>query len=249
MSQYTTGELAKACGVTVRTVQYYDTRGILTPGALTEGGRRLYSEDDLRKMKVICFLRDTGLSLNTIGQLLNEEDPGSVISLFIDQQKQALRAEIDAGAEKLRRLEELEKGLRAMKGGQRFSIETIGDAADVMKNNDKRKRMLWTMILISIPISALQWASIILWIKKGIWQPFLVWLALAIPFGIIATIYYYRHISYICPQCHAVFKPSLKEVVFAAHTSKTRKLTCTECGHHGFCVEIWPETEQKREDG
>ena len=40
MSQYTTGELAKLCGVTVRTVQYYDTRGILIPAALSEGGRR-----------------------------------------------------------------------------------------------------------------------------------------------------------------------------------------------------------------
>lgn len=45
MSKYTTGEIAKLCGVSVRTVQYYDTRGILTPSELTEGGRRLYSED------------------------------------------------------------------------------------------------------------------------------------------------------------------------------------------------------------
>ncbi|MFR7719055.1 MAG: MerR family DNA-binding transcriptional regulator [Lachnospiraceae bacterium] len=30
MSKYTTGEIAKLCGVSVRTVQYYDTRGILT---------------------------------------------------------------------------------------------------------------------------------------------------------------------------------------------------------------------------
>ena len=28
MSKYTTGEIAKLCGVSVRTVQYYDTRGI-----------------------------------------------------------------------------------------------------------------------------------------------------------------------------------------------------------------------------
>ena len=47
MSKYTTGELAKLCGVTVRTVQYYDSRGILIPSELSEGGRRLYSEDDL----------------------------------------------------------------------------------------------------------------------------------------------------------------------------------------------------------
>ena len=29
MSKYSTGELAKLCGVTVRTVPYYDARGIL----------------------------------------------------------------------------------------------------------------------------------------------------------------------------------------------------------------------------
>ena len=40
MSKYTTGELAKLCGVTVRTVQYYDTRGIMIPSELTEGGHK-----------------------------------------------------------------------------------------------------------------------------------------------------------------------------------------------------------------
>ena len=90
---YTTGEMAKLCGVTVRTVQYYDTRGILSPSALSEGGRRLYDDDDLRRMKIICFLREIGLSIDTIGQLLREEDPGSVISIFLDQQEQSLRDE------------------------------------------------------------------------------------------------------------------------------------------------------------
>ena len=41
MSKYTTGEIAKLCGVSVRTVQYYDSRNILVPSALSEGGRRL----------------------------------------------------------------------------------------------------------------------------------------------------------------------------------------------------------------
>lgn len=57
MSKYTTGEIAKLCGVSVRTVQYYDERGILIPSELSEGGRRLYSEDDYKKLKIICFLR------------------------------------------------------------------------------------------------------------------------------------------------------------------------------------------------
>ena len=66
MSKYTTGEIAKLCGVTVRTVQYYDTRGILSPSELSEGGRRLYSEDDLKQMRVICFLRELDLPINSI---------------------------------------------------------------------------------------------------------------------------------------------------------------------------------------
>ena len=69
MSKYTTGELAKLCGVTVRTVQYYDTRGILSPSELSEGGRRLYTDDDLRQLRIICFLRDMGLPIDAIGQL------------------------------------------------------------------------------------------------------------------------------------------------------------------------------------
>ena len=52
MSKYTTGEMAKLCDVSVRTVQYYDSRKLLVPSELSEGGRRLYSEDDLRKLKL-----------------------------------------------------------------------------------------------------------------------------------------------------------------------------------------------------
>ena len=103
MSKYTTGEVAKLCGVTVRTVQYYDTRGILVPAELSEGGRRLYSEDDLKRMRVICFLRDLGFSIDAIGKLLSDDDPAAVIDLLIDQQTQALRSEIGERQEQLNR--------------------------------------------------------------------------------------------------------------------------------------------------
>ncbi len=36
MSKYTTGELAKLCDVSVRTVQFYDTKGLLPPTELTD---------------------------------------------------------------------------------------------------------------------------------------------------------------------------------------------------------------------
>ena len=236
MSQYTTGEMAKLCSVTVRTVQYYDTRGILTPSALSEGGRRLYDDGDLRMLKVICFLREIGLSIDTIGQLLKEEDPGSVIQLLLEQQEKDLksqRGEVDA---KLEKIAELKKAVAA---DTHFTVESIGDMAITMTNQKKLRRMYLWMFLLGLPLVALQIAGVLLWTIKGIWWVFVLWAALAIPFAILMSRYYYQHVAYICPECHQVFRPTFREMFFAAHTPKTRKLTCTSCGHKGFCVEVW----------
>lgn len=234
MSTYTTGELAKLCGVTVRTVQYYDTRGILIPTELSEGGRRLYSENELRQMKIICFLRELGLSINDISQLLSEDDIESVLSLLIEQQKQELQKEVSDCQEKLNKLNELH---RELKTASSFSLESIGDIAYQMDNKKKLKKVHRNMLLAGIPVGLLQWGSIILWIISGIWWPFVVWVVVAIPFSIWFSRYYFMNVAYICPKCHTVFKPKFREAFFASHTTKTRKLTCSECGHHGFCVE------------
>ena len=241
MSKYTTGEIAKLCGVTVRTVQYYDTRGILVPSELSEGGRRLYSEDDLKRMKVICFLREMDLPIDAIRQILQEENPENVISLLIEQQEKALTEEIADKKEKLGKLRELKNGLKNKTG---FSLETIGDIAVIMEGRKKLKKMRLTMILTGIPVTVLQWFSILFWIVKGIWWPFLIWVLVAVPWGIAVSRYYFNHVKYICPECHEVFKPTLKEAFWANHNPTARKLTCTACGNKGFCVEIWGGEEK-----
>lgn len=241
MSKYTTGEIAKLCGVSVRTVQYYDTRGILVPSELTEGGRRLYSEEDLRRMKIVCFLREIGLSIDSIGQLLSEKDPGSVISLLLDQQEIALKKEISEREEQLGKLSELKSGLKNIRD---FSVESIGDIAYTVTNRQELRRIHTTMLLTAIPLGILQWSSIILWITKDIWWLFLVWIIAAVPYAVWISRWYFRKVAYICPQCHTVFKPSFKEAFWANHTPATRKLTCPSCGHHGFCVEVAAAPEE-----
>ena len=236
MSQYTTGEMARLCGVTVRTVQYYDTRGILTPSALSEGGRRLYSEDDRKRLRIICFLRDLGLPIDAIGQLLSEEDPGSVIFLLLEQQQQALREELDERQEKLQKLETLKRELRDI---GHFSVESIGDVAKRMENRSKMRKLHILMLGTGLPVTALQWTAIILWITRGIWWLFAVWAVIAAVWGTWISRYYFRKVAYICPQCHEVFRPGFKEAFWARHTPRTRRLTCTCCGHKGFCVETW----------
>lgn len=234
MSKYTTGELAKLCGVTVRTVQYYDTRGILSPSALSEGGRRLYTDDDVRRLRVICFLRDMGLPIDAIGQLLAEPEPGRVIDALLDQQEQAVRQEL---AQSQSRLEKLEALRRQVKQQTAFSVESIGDIAYLMERRTQLKRVHTAMLLAGIPMSLLEVTGIVLWIVTGVWWPFVVYLLLAVPFGVLISRYYFRRVAYLCPQCHTVFRPVLREAFFARHTPSARKLTCTCCGYHGFCVE------------
>ena len=242
MPMYTTGDLARLCGVSVRTVQYYDSRNILVPSQLSEGGRRLYSGEDLKRLRIICFLREAGISISSIDQLFSEADPGAVIKLLLEQQEQLLREEL---LERKGKLEIIEGIRRELKTVEHFSVESIGDIAYALENK-KRMRQLHAILLITgIPLDILQLASIILWIAAGIWWPFLAWVILALTYGLWITLFYFRRVAYICPQCHEVFKPRMKEALWARHTPTLRKLTCTRCGRHGFCVETYGKEDKQ----
>ena len=234
MSKYTTGEIAKLCGVSVRTVQYYDTRNILVPTELSEGGRRLYSEEDLARLKIICFLREMDLPINTIGELLAEEDPGSVIGILLDEQEKSLRSEISQRQKKLELLTGMKRALGRI---ENFSVESIGDIANLMDNRKKLRRIRGTMLAVGIPADLVECGTFIYALVTGNWWVFALGLIAVIAAAVWMTRYYFRNVAYICPRCHTVFVPTFREALFANHTPTTRKLTCTSCGHHGFCVE------------
>lgn len=109
MSQFSTGELAKAAEVSVRTVQYYDQRGILTPSEVTEGGRRIYHESDLERLQVICFLRDLDFSIKQIKKLLQEENREQVLELLLTDQIESLEKSSKEIEVKLKRARHLQK--------------------------------------------------------------------------------------------------------------------------------------------
>lgn len=238
MSKYTTGELAKLCDVSVRTVQYYDSRKILVPSEMSEGGRRLYSENDLQKLKIICFLRSVDVPINSIAQLFEEENPEKVINILLEQQKKECMDEISERQKKVETLEQIERSLKVMES---FSVECIGDIAHIMKNVKKLRRIRMTMLFVGLVVELIEWATLFLGIVKGNWIPFLVGLPIMIGIGVAITKFYFDKIVYICPECHTVFKPKFKEAFWANHTPTTRKLTCTKCGHKGFCVETCEE--------
>ena len=82
----TVGEVAKKMGVTVRTLQYYDKKGLLSPSAESEGGRRLYTDKDLIRLHQIISLKSLGFSLDDIKErLISLETPADVANALTEQ--------------------------------------------------------------------------------------------------------------------------------------------------------------------
>ena len=82
--QWSIGELAKACGVTVRALHHYDEIGLLSAGRRTASGHRRYTEEDVRRLYRIRSLQMLGLPLAEIGAVLGTpaDDMGSLRTLL-----------------------------------------------------------------------------------------------------------------------------------------------------------------------
>ena len=240
MSKYSTGELAKLCNVTVRTVQFYDTKGLLPPTDLTDGGRRLYTDDDLIKLRLICMLKALGLTLDSIQGILDSDAPGKVLTLLLDEQMKRLGFEMKEKQQQMDAIKMVRENIRNLNAD---SVNSINDIGHMMKNNKGLQKVHSTMLGIGFGMNAVQLVTIILWIQKGIWLPFAIGMPLLIWGGVFLTRLYYRNTEYICPECNAGFKPAFKQFLFSAHTPKTRKLTCVKCGHTGYCVEVSAENQ------
>lgn len=65
------GELAKRTGVTIRALRHYDEIGLLTPSARSDGGFRLYDQEDVGKLYRIQALCRLNLPLAEIRRVLS----------------------------------------------------------------------------------------------------------------------------------------------------------------------------------
>ena len=105
----TVGEIAKKMGVTIRTLQYYDKEGLLTPSAESEGGRRLYTDKDLLLLNQIISLKSLGFSLEDIkGRLFPLETPEEV-AYALTEQAEDIRKKIEKLKASLSAIEQLKE--------------------------------------------------------------------------------------------------------------------------------------------
>ena len=74
------GELAERTGLSLRTIRHYDDVGLLPATARTDGGFRVYSEDDFERLMVIKQMKPLGFSLEEMADILelfSQQDSGT----------------------------------------------------------------------------------------------------------------------------------------------------------------------------
>ncbi len=105
----TIGQLAKAVGVNIQTVRYYERRRLLTPAIRKPSGYRLYGDEEVRRLRFIKNGQRMGFTLREITELLNLQASSKARCGDVQRKALAKLAEVEA---KIRDLQALARALR-----------------------------------------------------------------------------------------------------------------------------------------
>ena len=135
-SLMTVGELAARVGVTVRTIQYYDQRGLLHPTCKGEQNLRLYSEADEERLYRIVTLKHLGLSLSEIQQSESKETQDELMAALSKREEELERK----SAEILREMNSLNELKYHIESEEDASWKALADTVGAAKD---RENALW----------------------------------------------------------------------------------------------------------
>lgn len=107
----TIGQLAKAAGVNVQTVRFYEREGILKPQTRLQSGYRVYNEESLKRLYFIRQAKDLGFSLEEIRSLLSLRVRSAN---HCDQVRLRAEKKLNDVQQKIRHLKNLERTLKGL---------------------------------------------------------------------------------------------------------------------------------------
>ncbi|MGW3622920.1 MerR family transcriptional regulator [Streptomyces sp. NPDC000880] len=93
------GEVATRTELSLRTIRHYEETGLVVPSARSQGGFRLYTETDVRRLMVIRRMKPLGFTLDEMGDLLHATDR-------LDSDEKLTAAEKDELLERVSRYEQ-----------------------------------------------------------------------------------------------------------------------------------------------
>jgi DNA-binding transcriptional MerR regulator len=117
-------DIARLAGTTSRTLRHYGDVGLLEPSRIGSNGYRYYDEDALLRLQRILLLRELGLGLPAIGEILAGQSDGSrALSnhlVWLEQEKERLDRQIAS----------VESTIRNLEGGKQLMAEQMFDGFD-----------------------------------------------------------------------------------------------------------------------
>lgn len=143
-ARYQIGEVAEKTSVTQRTLRFYEEKGLLNPPERMEGGFRLYSDYDVKRIEFIKRLQDLlGFTLSEIKEMVEAEElRQQIVDTFrpdreLPARKQrteqiidALERQLTVVERKVEQLTEMQKELRERLDHVRHRRQDIIDAID-----------------------------------------------------------------------------------------------------------------------
>ena len=104
MERLTAGRVAKAAEINVETLRFYEKRGLLPQPSRTASNYRIYSDEDVKRVRFVKQAQQLGFSLNEIDELLNlRSQPGASSGEVCDRAKSKIR-DIEQKIESLQRI-------------------------------------------------------------------------------------------------------------------------------------------------
>ncbi|MBV8931635.1 MAG: MerR family transcriptional regulator [Kutzneria sp.] len=120
-------DIARTAGTTSRTLRHYGDIGLLPPSRVGGNGYRYYDQDSLVRLQRILLLRDLGLGLAAIAEVLSgEQDTGAALRTHLALLEQQ-RRRID------RQIESVRTTLRKTEGGEQLMAQEVFDGFDHVK--------------------------------------------------------------------------------------------------------------------
>ncbi|MFF2089348.1 MerR family transcriptional regulator [Paenibacillus sp. NPDC058174] len=126
------GEFSKICGVSTKTLRYYDEIGLIHPEEInTDNGYRYYSINQLEKMLWINRLKSYHFSLEEIGVILNWEADQFEANMYsaLNRKRRGLQEMLDAAAYTVKQISldiaNVEKGIPIMSYLQQIEVQLV----------------------------------------------------------------------------------------------------------------------------
>jgi len=97
------GEVARAAGVNIDTIRFYERRGVLPPPERRPSGYRTYTEATVERLQLARALQGLGLTLDEIVDALHAGDSGTATCESERWRLEVVLERIDAKIGELRR--------------------------------------------------------------------------------------------------------------------------------------------------